>query len=120
VADLGETLSRIAHSVKAGGRIGIFIAQERREGDPADILEADNTDLARALARLELGYEANDYTARNAAFWRRVREAATDLRDTFEAEGNGFIAASLIREAEEFLPAFAAGTIARYLYHVRL
>ncbi len=120
VADLTDALSRIAQAVKPGGQIGIFMAQERSEGDPPEILEADNTDLARALAGLGLAYEAEDYTARNAAFWGRVLEAATNLRDRFEAEGNGFIAASLIREAEEFLPAFAAGTIARYLYHLRL
>jgi ubiquinone/menaquinone biosynthesis C-methylase UbiE len=121
VADLREALSRIAQTVKPGGQIGIFIAQERREGDPAEILEADNTDLAQALTRLELSYEAYDYTARNADFWHRVQKAAADLREKFEAEGNGFIAASLTREAEgEFLPAFEAGTITRYLYHVRL
>ena len=43
------------------------------------------------------------------------------MRDDFEAEGNGFIAASLIKEAEEeFLPAIKAGTLTRYLYHVRV
>ncbi len=41
--------------------------------------------------------------------------------DDFEAEGNGFIAANLIREAEaDFLPAIAAGRLSRHLYHVRL
>ena len=43
------------------------------------------------------------------------------MRDDFEAEGSGFIAASLIKEAEEeFLPAIKAGTLTRYLYHVRV
>ncbi len=43
------------------------------------------------------------------------------MRDDFEAEGNGFIAASLIREAEEdFFPAIKAGTLTRYFHHVRL
>jgi len=52
-----------------------------------------------------------------ARYWK----AAIDLRDDFEAEGNGFIAASLIKEAEEeFLPAIEAGKMTRYLYHVRL
>ena len=86
-----------------------------------DILEADNTNLAVALSGLNLAYDAYDYTTQNAEFWRRNWEAATDLRDAFEIEGNGFIVASLIREAEEdFLPAIGAGTLTRYLYHVRL
>ena len=121
VADLADTLSQVVRTIKPGGQIGIFMLQGRGEGDPPEILEADNTRLAQALSKLGLRYQAHDYTARNAEFWKRVKEAASDLRDDFEAEGNGFIAASLIREAdEEFLPAIEAGTLARYLYHVRL
>ncbi len=121
VADLADTLGQALRTIKPGGQIAIFMLQGRGESEPPEILEADNTNLAQALSNLDLRYQAHDYTAQNAAFWRRVKEAAIDLRDDFEAEGNGFIAASLIREAdEEFLPAIEAGTLARYLYHVRL
>ncbi len=97
------------------------MSQGRREGDPPEILEADNTSLAQALSKSNLRYQAYDYTAQNAAFWKRNNDAAVALRDDFEAEGNGFIAASLIREADEdFLPAIEAGTLTRYLYHLRL
>ncbi len=121
VADLEDALGRVAKAVRAHGRIGVFIAQNRSEGDLPNILKADNTDFARALQKLGWSYEAFDYTVQNAAFWRRNLDAASDLRVEFEAEGNGFIAESLIEEAAgEFLPAFEAGTIARYLYHIRL
>ena len=121
VADIAHTLAQVARTIKAGGQIGIFMLQGRQDGDPPEILEADNTKTAQALSKLDLRYQAHDYTAQNAAFWKRVKEAASELRDDFEAEGNGFIAASLIREADgEFLPAIEAGTLARYLYHVRL
>ena len=57
----------------------------------------------------------------HAAFWERNYNAAKDLKDQFEAEGNGFIAASLIRESEEeFLPAIKDCSVVRYLYHVQL
>ncbi len=121
VADITDTLSQVVRTIKPGGQIGIFMLQGRGEDDPPEILEADNTKLAQALSKLNLTYDAYDYTAQNAEFWRRIKEAATDLRDDFEAEGNGFIAASLIREAEEeFLPAIKAGTLTRHLYHVRV
>jgi hypothetical protein len=101
--------------------MGIFMSEELEDGDPLENLEADKTRLARALAKLGLSYEAYDYTVENAAFWRRLRDTATALRDDFEAEGNGFIAANLIREAEEdFLPTIAAGRLSRHLYHLRL
>ena len=121
VADLTDTLRQVVGTIKPEGQIGIFLLQGRHDADPPDILEADKTNLAQALAALNLTYDAVDYTTQNAAFWLLNWEAATDLRDAFETEGNGFIAASLIKEAEEeFLPAIEAGTLARYLYHVRL
>ena len=121
VADITDTLSQVVRTIKPGGQIGIFMLQGRGEDDPPEILEADNTELAQALSGLNLTYDAYDYTTRNAEFWQRVWKAATDLRDDFEAEGNGFIAASLIREAEEdFFPAIKAGTLTRYFHHVRL
>jgi ubiquinone/menaquinone biosynthesis C-methylase UbiE len=120
VDDLTDTLSQVARTIKPGGQIGIFMVQSRPEGASPNTAESDNTELARALSKLGLSYDAHDYTTQNAEFWRRNWEAATALRDDFEAEGNGFITASLIREAEEdFLPAINAGTMTRYLYHVR-
>ncbi len=121
VADISDTLSQVVRTIKPGGQIGIFMLASRGTDDPPETLEADNTGLGRALSKLNLACDTYDYTARNVAFWQSVWKAATELRDDFEAEGNGFIAASLIREAEEdFLPAIEAGTLARYLYHLHL
>lgn len=95
--------------------------EELRDGDPPENLEAEKTAPAQALAKLALSYEVADYTASNAAFWRRVKDAATELREDFAAEGNAFICDNWLKEADnEFLPAIENGTVARYLYHVRL
>lgn len=121
LADLAGTLSKVVRAIRPGGQMGIFMSEELEAGEPLENLEADKTRLARALAELGLTYEAFDHTAENAAFWHRLRDAATALRGDFEAEGNGFIAANYIREAEEdFLPLIAAGRLSRHLYHVRL
>ncbi len=121
VADLGDTLSQVVRTIKPGGQIGIFMLAGRKADDPPETTEAANTSLGRALSKLNLTCDSHDYTAQNGEFWRRNWQAATDLRNDLEAEGNGFIAESLIREAEEdFFPSIQAGTLARYLYHVRL
>jgi ubiquinone/menaquinone biosynthesis C-methylase UbiE len=120
VADIADTLSRVARGIKPGGRIGVFMLQSLGEPESPEILEADKTAPARAFAKLNLAYQAHDYTDRNKEFWLRAREAAIALREDFEAEGNGFIAANWIRECEEYLPANEAGTIARYLYVLQL
>jgi ubiquinone/menaquinone biosynthesis C-methylase UbiE len=121
VADIADTLAQVIRALKPGSQIAIFMLEMLEDNDPPENLEADKTAPARALAQLELSYQAIDYTASNAAFWRRVKEVGRDLREDFVAEGNAFISDNWLREADkEFLPAIEAGTIARYLYHVRL
>lgn len=121
VSDLPKTLSDVSRILRPGGRVGIFYEQKKGDGDPVDILQQDRTQLGRALKDVGIQYEAINYTARSAAFWQRVWDAVNRLQGEFDLEGNGFIAASLLEEAgERFLPGFKAGTIARYLYLIRL
>ncbi|HSS63375.1 MAG TPA: class I SAM-dependent methyltransferase [Gammaproteobacteria bacterium] len=121
VADLKDTMRQIEKLLKPGGQMGIFMLSDVPNGRTADDYSASETSLGRCLGKLGLAFDAHDYTLQNSAFWYRNYEAAKSLRDEFEKEGNGFIAASLIREGEEdFLPSIEAGTLVRYLYHVRL
>jgi hypothetical protein len=91
------------------------------EGEDPAGLAPERTELSKVLSRLGVPFKTSDYTVRIGEFWQRNWQAATDLQTEFEAEGNGFIAASLIRESEEeYLPDIKAGRISRYLYHVRV
>lgn len=120
VEDLAKTMDRIAKLCKPGGQLGIFMLHHVPDGRKASDYGAEETSLGKALAQLELSFQAYDYSLQNAAFWQRNYQAAKDMRSEFEAEGNGFIPASLIREGDEdFLPFIEDGTLARYLYHVR-
>lgn len=90
------------------------------DGVQPDDFGAEKTTLGEALGQCGISFEAYDYTTQNGEFWHRNYAAAKDLKEEFEDEGNGFIPASLIREAEnDFLPPIEAGTMVRYLYHVR-
>lgn len=121
VADLTDTMAQVAKLLRPGGQMGIFMLTHVPEGRKVDDYGANETPLGQSLAKLGVTFDAHNYTVQNAAFWHRNYEAARALRDEFEAEGNGFIAASLIREGDEdFLPFIEAGTIVRYLYHVHL
>ena len=120
VNDLTKTMADIAKLLKPGGRMCIFMMDDVPEGRSAEGFSADETWLGQSLIELGIEFDAYDYTVQHAAFWDRAYKAARDLKDEFEAEGNGFIPASLIRESEEeFLPTIKAGNVARYLYHVR-
>lgn len=120
VEDLYESLARIVSTVKPGGQLGIFYMRSLEEGEPETVLEADNTELASTLLELNLDYQSYDYTSQVRSFWLRAREVAMDLRGEFESEGNGFICANWLREADELVPVIEAGKITRYFYHVQL
>lgn len=120
-ADLESTLSQLARALRPDGQMAIFMNHHIEEGDDPGRLALEHTALSKALTALEWRFEASDYTRQIGAFWQANWRAATDLQHAFEAEGNGFIAASLIRESEEdYLPDIRAGRIVRYLYHVRI
>jgi len=121
VASLDDTLSKLVAALRPGGRMGFFMNHHIGVGDDPTGLEPQCTKLSKALSRLGLSFETSDYTVQIGEFWQRNWEAATDLQKAFEAEGNGFIAASLIRESEEeYLPDIEAGRIARYRYDIRI
>ena len=118
-SDLEKTLDILARSLAPGGRMALFMNHHIAPGEPAERLEAAQSELGQAIAALGLSARVLDFSANIGAFWERVYAAATALRPQFEAEGNGFIAASLIRESEEeYLPDTHEGRIARYLFLV--
>ncbi len=117
---LEKTLSMLAVALRPGGRMGIFLNHHINESESSELLNAEHSKLSQVLSSLGLAVETFNYTKELGEFWRRLHMATTDLRDDFEAEGNGFIPANYIREAEEdHLPEINAGTIARHLYIVQ-
>jgi ubiquinone/menaquinone biosynthesis C-methylase UbiE len=121
VSDLDTTLDAILAALHPGGQLAIHTLHGRDANEPPEAMEPQTSSIAIALERRKLSYDVSEHTANNAAFWKRNYEAAMELRDAFAAEGNDWIADSIIREAEEeFIPAFDNGLMARYLFHVRV
>ena len=115
--DLKGVINVLAKSLKPQGRMALFMNHHVGANEPAEQLKHENSGLGKAVASLGLNAQVYDFSANIGAFWERIYAAATALKTTFEAEGNGFIAESLIRESEEdYLPDVHAGRIARYLF----
>lgn len=117
--DLQTTMAKLVEAVKPSGQICVFMMQGPWDEDPPGQIPAKKTELGQVLANLGLRYEAHDYTVKNMTFWQRNYQAAVDLLDLYESEGNGFIAQGLIKEAEEeFVPAIKVDKMTRYLYQI--
>lgn len=116
-ADMTDTVTSIIEALVPNGRIAIVIAQTLEDEETDESLDAANTQIAKALQRVEIDYVVIDQTAEFREFWPRMKKTVVDLRPDFEAEGNSFIADALEQEAdEEYLPAISDGAIRRYLY----
>jgi len=125
VDDLQDMLAKVVKCLKPGGQMGIFMLDSGdfmlESGDSSKPLKAGETRAGKPLNSLDLKWQAYDYTEKNAEFWRKMHVTVNELKSDFEAEGNGFIAAGLLKDAEEdFLPVIEKGTLVRYLYHVEL
>ncbi len=117
--DLENIVSVLAKSLSSGGRMALFMNHHVGPGEPAEQLESKYAGLGRVVDSLGLDASVYDFSANIGAFWERVYAAAVALKNDFEAEGNGFIAESLIRESEEdYLPDIHEGRIARYLFMI--
>lgn len=119
VADIRQALASFIQLIKPGGHLGIFIAVSLEDCDASEELDADATWVASALSDLKLDYQVYDYTKSFLSFWPRMKKAVQNLRNDFAAEGNDFICAALLKDAdEEYIPAGERGELRRYLYIV--
>lgn len=115
--DLKSVIDMLAQSLAPGGRMALFMNHHVGKGAAAEQLQGSASALGKAAASLGLAAEVIDFSANIGAFWERNYAAALALKAQFEAEGNGFIAESLIRESEEdYLPDIREGRIARHLF----
>ena len=118
-ANLKDIIQKLKSAITPGGSIGAYMNHHIDSGEDISMLGVENTGLSHALSEIGLDYEAYDYTENVSKFWERNMDAALELQTEFEAEGNGFIAASLIKEAEdEYLPDIRNNRMKRFLYHV--
>ncbi len=120
VDDLEATLGHLIQILKPDGQLAVFMEHNLEDEGRPERLRPPKTALAQALTKFGVSFTVHDYSAQNVTFWWRIRQAADDLREEFEREGNGFIAASLQKQADIFLPDIEAGKTTRYFYHARI
>ena len=121
VADIDKALASIVRLVKPGGMLGIFVANTPLMDDGPGACEPRGTWVARSLTRMDLDYDAHDYTESFLLFWPKMKKVVMELHDDFVAEGNEVIFDSFMLDADEdYLPAAEEGKLRRYLYIVKV
>ncbi|MFW9917243.1 MAG: methyltransferase domain-containing protein [Candidatus Thorarchaeota archaeon] len=118
--DLDTTIGRLKTLLKPTGQMGIFYAQYQGSREFPDILQPENTEMAKALTKNGLSFETIDFTDNAHEIWRRELAAAQDLREKFEQEGNLDLCEERINQSKELIPRFENQQQRRYFYHVQL
>ncbi len=111
-SNLEGVLNVLAKSLSPGGRMALFMNHHIKTGEPAAQLAYQRSALGQAVSTLGLNAKVVDFTANIGAFWERNYAAALALKGQFEAEGNAFIAESLLRESRRTIcPTFMKGAL---------
>ena len=117
---LERLFSRLAQALRPGARMGIFLNHEILDGDSEEMLDARHSELWQVLSARGYTIEIYDFTRELREFWQRLHSTTIELRDAYEAEGNGFIVDNYLRESEQdHIPEIEAGRMVRYLYIVQ-
>ena len=99
--------------------MGIFLSNSPFMDNSPGAFEPHGTWVAKSLAKLNLKYEAHDYTESFLEFWPTMKKVALELKDEFIAEGNEVLFEIFMRDADEdYLPAIEQGKLRRFLYIV--
>jgi ubiquinone/menaquinone biosynthesis C-methylase UbiE len=118
IDDLYAAVRDLARALRPGGRMALFYSQIAHQAG-AEILQPDQTWLARALRAASLSYEVDDFTQNERRLWRQIETTLGELRSAFFAEGQRGLYRARRFESRKMSRMAAAGRLARYLYLVR-
>ncbi|MHA2371275.1 MAG: class I SAM-dependent methyltransferase [Candidatus Hodarchaeales archaeon] len=117
--DLDATINKLKESLKPTGQMGIFYAQYQEPTESPDILQAENTEMAKALTKNGLSFETIDFTKNAHEIWRHELAVAQELREKFEQEGNLDLCEDRIKQSKGLISRFDNHQQRRYFYHVQ-
>jgi len=120
VEDFDVMIKKLKQILKPGGQMGIFFAQIITEYDPKELLEAENTKLAKALTRNDLEYEVTDFTDNIKKLWQREVTTAEELKEMFEQEGNLILYEDRIADSHNVIRNLENNLQRRFFYHIKL
>lgn len=119
VKDLKRTIQSAKDCLQTNGQMGIFYAMMRSPEERFDVLQPDQTHLARVLRDCDLHFHAWDFTLDELALWERILCVAEELRPVYDAEGTRFLYETSVSEAITNSEAIRTGRRRRYLYHIK-
>lgn len=103
----------------SNGRLAIFYDQACEPSGSREVLLPQNTKVAAALTSSGLAFDTVDYTDSSKGIWIREIEAAEDLKEMFEKEGNADIYADRAQDAKRTLETIESGRQVRHFYLAR-
>ncbi|MFB0523557.1 MAG: class I SAM-dependent methyltransferase, partial [Candidatus Bathyarchaeia archaeon] len=121
VENIDTTIGKLKSLLKGrDGRLAIFCGQSRDPDESRDVLLPENAKVGKALKDNGLTFQTIDFTANSRGIWVREIEAAEELKELFEKEGNADIYEDRAQDAKRTLEKIEEGRQARYFYLAKL
>jgi SAM-dependent methyltransferase len=115
-----KTMSEIQRLISPHGQLGALFTQMIPPGVDRSRLLPGNTVLAEELTRQGMPYTTLEFTSLDLELWERSLDTANELREAFEAEGNGDVFEARADEASRMIEMMKDNRLSSFLYHVRL
>lgn len=119
VHDIKRTVQQAQTFLVENGQMGIFYSVNLSAGEADELLEPDQTPLARVCQECGLDYQTWDFTQDEIGILEKILQVAGELRGDYEAEGILDLYEMTISDAGPMLGAAQAGRRRRYLFHIR-
>jgi len=121
VENIDTTIGKLKSLLKPqNGRLAIFYDQSCDPDESRDVLLPENTKVGKALKNNGLTFQIMDYTTNSRGIWVREIEAAEQLKELFEKEGNADIYEDRAQDAKRTLETIENGRQVRYFYLAKL
>jgi ubiquinone/menaquinone biosynthesis C-methylase UbiE len=121
VENIGLTVRKLKSLLRPStGRLAIFYDQTCEPSESREVLLPQNTKVGVALTSSGLAFDTVDYTDSSKGIWIREIEAAENLKEMFEKEGNADIYADRAQDAKRTLETIESGRQVRNFYFARL
>ncbi len=118
IDDLKPVIKKIKDILKPDGRMGFFYVQFKKEDEPNESMQPENTIIAKLLAQNSFSFEVIDVSQIAIDIWKTKIAVGEKLRDQFVSEGNQDILDQRMTDGVEVIKKFETNQQKRYFFSI--
>lgn len=119
IDDLKPVIKKLKDILKPDGRMGFFYVQYKKEDEPDESMQPENTIIAKLLEQNDFTFEVTDVSQIAIDIWKTKLDVGEKLRDQFVSEGNEDIIDQRLTDGVDVIKKFETKQQKRYFFFVQ-